>query len=346
MVRSIRAREGDFVETFEGLIFDVKGLIHPPDKVVAYVRYIPSKMGERKRKDGRFYDKIYPLNERDKFLSENYPEYIYFDPVFNRLLEGIPIENIYKHYKPEEKLREMRQRFKNLTGIEKTAFELVKLLKEKAGIPWNKIGVSGSLLVDLHGENSDIDLVIYGTPNCMKVYEALKHIMPFEPFINNYTEDGLKRLYRFRVKSAEVSFEQFIKTEKRKIMQGEFKDIDYFLRFVKDWHEINEKYGEKIYIPIGKARIKARVINDTEALFTPCKYIVDNVSFLQGNTVAPLTEVVSFRGRFCEQARTGENIIAQGVIEKILQPDSNFHYYRLIIGGKPEDFMILAEDEQ
>jgi predicted nucleotidyltransferase len=29
----ISVREGDFIETTEGLIFDVKGLVHPPDKM-------------------------------------------------------------------------------------------------------------------------------------------------------------------------------------------------------------------------------------------------------------------------------------------------------------------------
>ena len=346
MTKMIRAREGDFVETFEGLIFDVKGLIHPPDRVIAYVRYIPSKKGERKRKNGKFYKKIYSLDERNKFLSENYPEYIYFDPVFNQLLEGVPIKNIYKHYKPEGKLREMRLGFQNLTGIEKVAFEFAKLLKEKSGIPWTKIGISGSLLVDLYNENSDIDIIIYGTSNGMKVYEVLKKLVSLGTSIKSYDESGLKKLYKFRVKNTEVSFEQFAKIEERKIMQGEFKGVDYFLRFVKDWYETAENYGEKIYIPVGRARIKAQIINNDEAIFTPCRYLIDDVSFLQGNLVYPLTEIVSFRGRFCEQARVGEHVVAQGTVEKILRPNDNVHHYRLILGGNPEDFMILAEEDQ
>jgi len=346
MTKMIKAREGDFVETFEGLIFDVKGFVHPPDRVIAYVRYVPSKKGKRKRRNGRFYEKIYSLDERNKFLSENYPEYIYFDPIFNQLLEGVPIKKVYKHYKPEEKLREMRLGFQNLAGIEKVAFEFAKLLKEKAGIPWTKIGISGSLLVDLYNENSDIDIIIYGTSNGMKVYEVLKKLVSLGTSIKSYDENGLKKLYKFRVKNTEVSFEQFAKIEERKIMQGEFKGVDYFLRFVKDWYEIAENYGEKIYIPIGRARIKAQIINDDEAIFTPCRYLIDDVSFLQGNLVYPLTEIASFRGRFCEQARVGEHVIAQGTVEKILQPNDNVHHYRLILGGNPEDFMILAEDDQ
>jgi len=344
MRKTVKAREGDFVESFEGLIFDVKGLIHPPDRVIAYVRYTPDKKGKRKRGE-RFYRKIYSLHERNKYLLENYPKYLYFDPVFNQLLEGVPTESIYKHYKPERKLYEMKRSSGNLVGIEKDAFEFVKLLKEKSGISWDKIGISGSILVDLYDENSDIDVVVYGTTNCVRVYEALRWFVSSETSIKNYDENGLKKLYKFRVRDTDVSFEQFIKTEIRKVMQGEFKGRDYFIRFIKDWSEITEKYGERIYVPIGRAKIKARITNAEEAIFTPCRYFIDSIIFLQGNPVSPLKEIVSFRGRFCEQARVGEKVVVQGTIEKVIQ-SNNFYYYRLIIGGNPRDFMVVTEDEQ
>jgi len=41
----VRAREGDFLETLEGLIFDVKGLLHPDARVIAYLRYLPDPHG-------------------------------------------------------------------------------------------------------------------------------------------------------------------------------------------------------------------------------------------------------------------------------------------------------------
>jgi len=49
-----KAREGDFIETFEGLIFDVKGLIHPPNRIIAFLRYFPDEKGERKKNSKRY----------------------------------------------------------------------------------------------------------------------------------------------------------------------------------------------------------------------------------------------------------------------------------------------------
>lgn len=43
----LKAREGDIIETKEGIFFDVKGVIHPPEKVVAFIRFIPNIEGDR-----------------------------------------------------------------------------------------------------------------------------------------------------------------------------------------------------------------------------------------------------------------------------------------------------------
>ena len=59
---TMKAREGDLIETREGLIFDVKGLTHPPDRVISYVRYFPHSTGDRER-GGIKYEKVYSLKE-------------------------------------------------------------------------------------------------------------------------------------------------------------------------------------------------------------------------------------------------------------------------------------------
>jgi len=43
------AREGDLIENLDECIFDVKGLIHPPNRVIAFIRYVPDANGNRER---------------------------------------------------------------------------------------------------------------------------------------------------------------------------------------------------------------------------------------------------------------------------------------------------------
>jgi len=68
----MRAREGDLLQTKDDFIFDVKGLSHPPNRTVAFPRFIPDPSGDRESK-GVTYKKIYQLSERYKFLETRLP---------------------------------------------------------------------------------------------------------------------------------------------------------------------------------------------------------------------------------------------------------------------------------
>ncbi len=326
--------EGDFVETIEKLIFDVKGLVHPLDRVIAYIRYIPDENGDRVR-EGTRYRKIYLLREREKFLREKYPRYLYKDPVFNTFLQAVPVRYICRIYKPSERLREMLES-SQLDEVEKSALKLALLIKEKAGLALDDIGVTGSILVRLHKEDSDIDLVVVGEREGRRVYEAMEELFN-ENSVQRYSMEELWRLYEFRSMDTLMSFEDFVKIEKRKILQGLFENRDFYIRLVKKPEEYGEKYGDRIYTPLKKARIKARVLNAEDSIFTPCRYVVD---VLEGDS--RIEEIVSYRGRFCEVAREGEVIEARGRLEKVIDKKRGI-YYRLLLGSSRKDYMILLE---
>lgn len=336
----MKTSEGDLLETNDGIIFDVKGLVHPSDRVIAFIRYVPDPNGDRER-DGKRYSKYYSLSKRYDLLKSKYPQYLVDDPVFNTLLCEVPLKDIKQHYQPVQGLKELRNRIQ-LDEPEKAALQFMELLKENSGVQWSKLGISGSILVRLQEPSSDIDLVVYGTETGYRVAETLKKMLEDEdsPF-EAYNCDGLRELFDFRSKDTAVSFEDFVRTDSRKVSHGKFMGKHFFIRFVKDLNEISEQYGSIIYKPIGNARIKATVVDDSESLFTPCCYKITNVKILEGPKVEHIEEIVSFRGRFCEHAKTGEAVIAEGKIERVEQEGKDDHF-RLLLGGKPSDHMILT----
>jgi len=336
----MKAREGDCIEDFSGTIFDVKGLVHPPDRIVAFPRFTTSLTGERKRANV-LYNKVYALSERFAFLEEKFPQYVVYDKVFNERLCEVPVEAVGHHYQPIKRLRDLRHRDK-LDKVENQASQFIEVLKKTANVSWNKLGISGSILVRLHTATSDIDPIVYESKACYKVYSALESLLDNSKSpVRRYSSEELKKLFDFRSKDTVTSFEDFVRTESRKVLQGKFMDRDYFIRFVKDWNEIEEQYGTILYRPVGYAKIKAKVVDNSEALFTPCSYKIDNVENLEGVYVKPIEEIVSFRGRFCEQAKNGEMVIAQGKLE-LVQKKGTREYYRLLLGNKISDHMILA----
>ncbi len=138
-----------------------------------------------------------------------------------------------------------------------------------------------------------------------------------------------------------MSFEDFVLVESRKAFQGMFMGTDYFIRFVKDWAETIEQYGEVCYSNSGYAKITAKIADASDSLFTPCSYKFHEVATVEGPKLAPIEEIVSFRGRFCEQAVVDEKVEAQGKVELVTAKKSGREHYRLIIGSKPSDYMVL-----
>ena len=331
-------REGDFVETHEGLIFDVKGLIHPPNKVVAFVRYIPSPSGERKRNSVR-YRRVYDLGERFAFLRESYPQYLVYDPVFGEELVEVPVGQVARHYQPVRGLAGLRRRVK-LSPLERRFLEFADFVVGSAGVPRGKVGVSGSLLVGLSSSSSDLDLVVYGVENARKVDHVLGKQLEDGKRFGRFGLDVLRAMHGDRCRESGVSFENYVFHEGRKSFQGFFDGVEFFVRYVKDWDEFGEVYGESVYTPMGRIKVKAVIVDDSDSLFTPCFYEVKNVEVVEGASAEPIRGIASFRGRFCQQAFVGERVVASGKLERVARRGET--YYRLVLGNRPEDFMVTV----
>ena len=333
----LKFREGEFIKLLDEAFFEVKGLVHPPRRVIAYPRYIPYEKG--KRKLGRItYRKVYHMSERIRVIKKLYSQYLIFDEVFDETLCEVPKSDIRRKMDPVKGLMKLKRR-ENLDEVERTALELASLIKERSGISWNSIGITGSVLLGLHTKESDIDLIVYGRNQSLKAYEALKELRK-ENIVKPHSVKDLIQLHNFRSKDTPSPLEDFIETESKKVVQGIFMGRWYFMRFVKDWSEVEEEYGSIKYRKLGYATIKAVVIDDSESLFTPCKYLVDNVKVIEGVKVNSIREIASFRGRFCEHARKGEKLIARGKVELLIENENR--YARLLVGASTSDYMIVA----
>jgi predicted nucleotidyltransferase len=139
-----------------------------------------------------------------------------------------------------------------------------------------------------------------------------------------------------------MNFEDFARVESRKAFQGKYDGIDFFVRFVKNHHEIDEQYGDLCYKNCGYAKITATINDDSEALFTPCTYKIENIVLVEGPKPKSISEIVSFRGRFCVQAKQGEKVVVQGKVEQVVDQRQGKEYYRIIIGNNPADYMVLS----
>ncbi|MGQ4871561.1 MAG: hypothetical protein ACP6IT_06975, partial [Candidatus Thorarchaeota archaeon] len=116
--------EGQFIVTPDNLIFEVKGVVHPPDRVTAYLRYVPDPRGDRRTERGQRFRKIYDLDMREKYLYENAPQYLHYDPVVGRIMQSVPVDDVVRVLDPVERLTVLRENWSALGGVKKVAVDL------------------------------------------------------------------------------------------------------------------------------------------------------------------------------------------------------------------------------
>lgn len=340
------AIEGDFLETKEnGLIFDVKGLIHPKNKIICFLRYYPDSNGERVRKNTR-YSKIYDLKERYDFLKKKHPEYIFNSPELDMDLQGVNIQDLITIYKPNNCFKSLKS-INILTKNQQNALDLCDLIIDNSQLDDDDIGISGSIMVGLDKDDSDIDLIIYGTESGKNLQGDLMRLYNNE---NNsfrmYNLVEYKKHYEFRAGKSNISFEDFMKSEERKLHNAKFHGTDVFIRYIKSPQDWPKKFTNYRYKNYGRIKIEAEVIKATDSIYTPCTYEIKTEKLLeppassQEIDLGEIREISSYRGRFCEQAQQGDRVLVEGKIEKVIVKNQK-EYFRLQLGESDYDKMII-----
>ncbi len=332
------AIEGFAVETVEGLIFTVKGLVHPPHRLIAYLRFMPGPWGDRKR-GSISYRRVYRFEEQREILQCRFPVYIGYDPIFGLEVQGVPRQYAQSIFDPCFRLAEILEKGTK-DPLEENTLAFAHLLKDAAGVPMSSLGVSGSVLVGLHRSESDVDLAVYGEEESRAVHGALGRLLDsgLKP-VRRLDGAELAALHASHRPDTPLTFSDFVRLQSRKTNEGYFAGIPYFIRFIKGKSEGEQRYGDTSYEPLGKATIRFRVTDDGDAIFTPCRYGVEDVLFLDRAEEADLREVLSFRGRFSDQVRTGERATAKGSLERVVPREGEVHH-RLAVGGEAGDYLL------
>lgn len=335
--------EGDYIETKEtSLFFDVKGILHPKDRKICFLRFMPNESGDRV-KDGIKYKKVYDLKERYNIVRSNFPQYHFFSPEYDMELQCVKNEDIRRIYSPRDYLKSLKE-IEKLTKTEELSLELCKLFSTEGEIPTDQIGITGSPMIGLNLSDSDIDLIIYGT-RCSKDFQYhLREIFNKNNQLRMYNLEEYKVHYKWRVGGSDIPFAQFVKTEKRKLHQGKFHGRDFFIRYIKSPNDWKGDYYQYQFKNLGRISLIAKTLDVEDSIFTPCSYKINCLKIYKNQTDSiknyeKLNEVVSYRGRFCEQAQKGERFLIEGKLEKVIYKSRE--YYRIILTDQKLDKMLL-----
>ena len=333
--------ESFYIETLDGLYFAVKGLEHPPDRWIAVLRYVPDPGARERIKNGTSYRRLYRFSEQERWIDEVCPQYRAYDQVFGATLQSVPRKMVRRIYSPRLQFQELMQR-KDRDSLEDDVVGFLSSLREKADVPLSSLGITGSVLIGLHTGRSDMDVAVFGEQNCREVSRALRNLLEDgnEESPSRLDAEGVEELYAQRVVDTKMDFRKFADLESRKANQGRFRGRTWFIRFIKEPGETRDRYGSSRYRVLGRTRVHASIARDADAIFTPCSYLLSDVKNLDDRRMPEPEEIVSFRGRFCEQAWYGDRVTASGSLEQVQENHGNVRH-RLLLGNSPEDTMIV-----
>jgi len=306
------------LETKEGLFFAVKGSLLYGDLVLAVLRYIPHPQGDRVL-EGRRYRRIYNLEWTTRFLAEHYPHYLNHVDELNITTQAVPLHQISRAFRAREGLADMLE--KPVSPLQRKLSTLVDAIVEESDVPMDCLGVSGSLLIGLGAPTSDLDLLVYGEPQGKLVYRALRRLRE-RRVLHPLSGGSLEEVLGARWGDTGISLDRFRELERGKLLHGLAWGTPYFIRLLRREEATRSK-------PLGKATIRAKVEGDNCSIFTPCSYSVRSLDEERGLVV---TEFKSYRGKFTEQAKRGQEVLARGTLERVEAPRGE--YFRLMLGGK------------
>jgi len=335
---ALRLRDRDAIITKEGLIFRVFGYSHPTNAYICDVEYAPAEIFRSdnpkafRSKGTHVFYKFYE-DEGWKFIQHIFPQHIVFHEMLRKKVIGVNHSNIAKTRKPDEELRRLIETRPKDELV--TASQIVlEFITHCSGLSTKNFGVFGSMLHGFHHPRfSDIDLVVYGRENSVRLCKTLKELYEEERslFRNEFeTEESVKgKCWKFRNYDPKA----YVWHQQRKIIYALFNDeksgrvIKMEFEPVKDWEEISNAYDSEIRIKQrGWTKMLARVIDDQDAPFIPSIYGIEPLKLLSGTKSAvEARRIVSYMEEFRMQARKDETIYVEGNLEEVITPKGNFY---------------------
>lgn len=295
----------DFIETAEGLIFAVISYHPHQQKIGAFLRYVNT--------DGRW-QKI-DTESANRLLTRHYPQYLYHSGQFDAAFHAVSPSAVVAHHQPEQQLQQLlAHRPQDLLTAK--MHKLVEILTA-TGVDSQQLGITGSILINQHGRDSDIDLVVYGRQQFHAVRQAVKQAVfagHLQPLDAQLMQDNYRR------RSSELDYESFAWHEQRKFNKALIDGSKFDIGMVCLSNELEVEHRH--FMKRGSQVTKARVIDDRYAFDFPARYLIDN----------PRTpEVICFTHTYVGQAYQGELIEVAGAMEC-----DNAGSCRIVVGSSRE----------
>jgi predicted nucleotidyltransferase len=224
-----------------------------------------------------------------------------------------PLDLVKDIYVPKACLRRLAK-LQNRDSLQNLALSLIRLLSGESQINIEDFGIHGSIALNMHTPKSDVDLVVYGAQNFRKLEATIDRLAKAET---------LSHVSKNRIDAARQC-------------KGKYQGRTFMYNAVRKPEEINSKYGMCRYFPVMPLRFCCTVRDDSEAMFRPAIYKIEDYdpadaeSALAEDQVPSL--VVSMIGCYRNVARRENRIRVAGMLERVENVETGQVSHQVVVG--------------
>lgn len=321
-------RDGDTFVTDEGFIFNVFGYEHPPERVFAFLKYIPAQFKKLfhvdfldstwtyERKTLFRAEKLYTASNYQMFLETfrvHFPDYVYFCPFRAKDVISASMTSVKRVYVPNVRLQQLTS-LKDKDALEEMTLNLVDLFSKESKIGIQDFGVHGSVALNMHKANSDIDLVVYGARNFRRLERTIKRL----------------------VDVGTLSYKFNNRLDAARKYKGKYLGRTFMYNGVRKAEKIAFKYGQFRYMPVNPVNFECKIKDDSESMFRPATYGIE--TYIPADAASTLAKdkipkrVVSMVGCYRNVARKGDQIRVSGMLEHVKNLETGRSFHQVVVG--------------
>jgi hypothetical protein len=315
----------DIVEDLDGRLYIVIGNMHPPNAIMAFIKYIPCHNPTLWRRGNIYYYRVmkhYGVKNMRRYISPH--QKVEQDPVYGAYVPLVKTSRIAKYYYPEERLDEIMR--KSCDALEKDVIEAVLKIATSSGISVSSMGITGSILAKIHNvSKSDIDVLVYGCKESINVIESeLKGFNRMPSNLERLRLEGQSKIYGIPLR-----YLRAIQAPFKRLFLGK-REVNISFAEKKP-----HKYGEFTYRQV--SAVEATVYIEPrrcEALFYPSKARIQEIKDLKIDSEfnvlrEDIIEVISFESIYSYILYKGGLLRIKGMLEEV----KPLNKYVILVGG-------------
>jgi predicted nucleotidyltransferase len=262
-------------------------------------------------------EKLYTAKNYNTFIEvfqKNFPDYIYHCPFRKKELITTPLNLIDEVFVPKDCLLKLRK-IDNPDNLQNMALNLLDIVSEASGVKLDNFGMHGSIALNMHSIESDIDFVVYGSENFRKVELAIAEL----------------------VNVGKLSYLFSNRLDKARKFQGRYMNKIFMYNAARKPNEITTKYGTNRFSLIAPVRFQCTISDDSENMFRPATYKITNYKALTPDSELQIDKipnrVISNIGCYRNIARKGSVIKVAGNLERVEVIKTGEIYYQVVVGS-------------